>query len=277
MRSATVLQFAKDAPPARSKSKIVKLPKTIVENGKRYNRDFRTLEEKKEVHSAAPIESKADIDKLVLHCLNNGQWRDAMLFVLGFNTAFRIGDLLRYRVSDVVGVDGETRLSFTPQEEKTAHFRKVYYNNAIREMMKLYLEKDKSLLPSSFLFYNQSRGARLCKMDDGSEVIEAMSRQSAYKLIRRHIEEIGIKGHYSAHTLRQTFTYQFQDMMLDDKDKIGTFLTIQALQEILGHTRVSSTKHYSKRLEQEFAKVYEEMSLGLGAINTFKSINTLNG
>ena len=233
------------APAQQENNVVVKYPKTVIENGKRYNTQFRILHERKESQSADPIEDKADIDRIVLDFLMRQKWREAMLFVLGCNTAFRIGDLLCYRVSDVIGVNGEIKLSFATDEQKTGHGRKVFYNTAIKEMMDLYLEKDSSLVASSFLFYNKSRGARLCRMDDGSEVLEAMSRQTAWKLIKSAVESLGIEGQYSAHTLRQTFSYQFEKMMFNDKEKIGIPLTVQALQMMLGHSATSSTMHYS--------------------------------
>lgn len=257
--------------PTQKRVNIVKFPKTLVENGKRYNNQFQILKEKKEVHSADPIRNAADIDRIVLYLLRSQKWRDAMLFILGCNTAFRISDLLRYRVCDIVGLDNQERLSFVPQEKKTGHFRKIYYNQAIHAMMALYLKMDKSLQPSSFLFYNQSRNARWCRMDDGSEVYEAMTRQAADRVIKATMEQFDTPGHYSTHSWRQTFTYHFECMMFEDSENLNIPLTIQALQMILGHSSITSTFHYSNRAEEEIARLYNNMNLGLTAIKLFNA------
>lgn len=263
-------EIAEKIQPAKTKKdKVIQFPKTVVQDGKRYNTQFRVLQEKKEIKSADPIREEEDINRVVSDCLSAGLWRDAMLFVLGCNTAFRISDLLCYRVSDIIGINGEVRLSFIPKEQKNGHFRKVYYNEAIMEMMNLYIKKDPSLRSSSFLFYNHSRNARLCKMDNETEVYEAMTRQSAGRLIKNTMQRMMIDGHYSTHSLRQTFTYHFQKMMFGDSEKMGIPLTIQALQMMLGHTRMTSTVHYSKYVEEKIAGMYGDMNLGLGAIQKF--------
>lgn len=247
-----------------------KKPRTYKKNGKKYLSETPVLEEDKVIHSASAITDAEDINRIVRNLLRAEKWRDAMLIVLGCNTGWRISDLLRYRVKDILMEDGEVRRSFRPKEKKTKNFREVGYNEAIREMLFLYMEKDPTLTEESYLFYNQSNHKVLVSETEQRALI---TRQAANDIIKRAVGTIGLQGKFSTHSLRQTFSYHWAKLVTKSEERMQSFMAMQALQIGLGHKAISSTKHYAGYIAEQILGTYDFMNLGLEAIKQYREEN----
>lgn len=87
---------------------------------------------------------------------------------------------------------------------------------------------------SEAVFLNR-RGARL-------------SRQGVYQLVRRHGEAAGITSALTPHVLRHSFATHLLDNGAD----------IRAVQELLGHARVTTTQIYTSVSSERLFRVYAE-------------------
>ncbi|MPM11449.1 Tyrosine recombinase XerD [bioreactor metagenome] len=211
-----------------------------------------------------PIESRDDVNKIVSYCLNNGKLRDAMLFVIGFNTGLRVSDLIRIQIQDVLR-DGQIVESFRVREIKTSKPVTVYINQAAKEMLTLYMEHKQDLSPESYLFENLSYCSSGTKRDN------FISRQAAWKIVKGTIRAVGIEGKYGTHTLRKTPSMQIMTAeSLADHSVVKNEAGLQAVQMFLNHNSISSTFHYVGILGKQLKAEVMRLNLGLEAIQKYK-------
>ena len=59
-----------------------------------------------------PIRSRKKIDRIKHILVEQGRYRDLLLFVVGINTALRVSDLLKLRIRDFVVEDRTLRDRF---------------------------------------------------------------------------------------------------------------------------------------------------------------------
>jgi integrase len=67
-------------------------------------------------------------------------YRDELLFVLGIDTALRIGDLLRLTVGDVFDDKGAIKEEMQVREKKTGKFKVNPINDPVRTSSKIYMD-----------------------------------------------------------------------------------------------------------------------------------------
>ncbi|WP_054636928.1 tyrosine-type recombinase/integrase [Thalassobacillus sp. C254] len=114
--------------------------------------------------------------------------RDYLLFVMGINTGFRIGELLELKVADVRDEQGNFRL-FLEYENKEP----VYLNEQVRRALKHHFLQ-KAPVSTDYLFQS-SRGHA------------PITRQQAYRIINEAAKLVGVTEKVGTHTLRKTFGY----------------------------------------------------------------------
>ena len=111
-----------------------------------------------------------------------------MLVLLGFNTGFRIGDLLPLRVKDI-------RAEYLERiEQKTGKKQRIKVNPSVRaELMRLTARMDgeELLFPSPQI---TKRG-------------RPIDYTTAYKWINTAARRAGVEGSIGCHTMRKTFGY----------------------------------------------------------------------
>ncbi|WP_332835274.1 tyrosine-type recombinase/integrase [Bacillus sp. FJAT-44742] len=115
--------------------------------------------------------------------------RDYLLFVMGINTGFRIGELLDLKVTDVMDEEGAFRL-FLDYENKQ---QPIYLNEQVRRALKLHFQQ-KTPISTDYLFQS-SRGHA------------PITRQQAYRIINEAAKHVGVTEKVGTHTLRKTFGY----------------------------------------------------------------------
>jgi integrase/recombinase XerD len=74
-----------------------------------------------------------------------------------------------------------------------------------------------------------------------------LTRQGAWKLIRRHAEKVGLGTKVSPHTLRHSFATHLLDGGAD----------VRVVQELLGHASVTTTQIYTLVSRAALRQVYE--------------------
>lgn len=174
-----------------------------------------------------PIKDKKEIE-LIMRCLRRrieqakteikrGQARrNWMLVLLGFNTAFRVEDLVQLKVSDVI------KGYFSIIENKTGKCQNYRINKYLFEDIKNYILEN-NLTNSDYLFYTQKKSHLM-----------PMTRQHVDRILKSAADEIKLRQKFSAHSLRKTWAYQ--------KYKDGTPLI--TISKMLNHHDVEETLLY---------------------------------
>ena len=145
--------------------------------------------------------------------------RFGLLWGMGIETGFRIGDLLRLRLKDVKD------FKFIMREQKTGNRRPLELSEGIRQEIDLYASRYR-ILPSDYLFYSGEQNKR-----------KPMSRQWAHRVISRMARLRGLKS-IGVHSMRKMYACNLFRAT-------GSILSVQGA---LGHKHPSTTMIYLKDL-----------------------------
>jgi integrase len=150
--------------------------------------------------------------------------RDEALFVLGINSAFRIGDLLRLTVGDVV-TKGKLKKRLVMREQKTKKNRQIALNDAASKVLENFLRSRgpiKNLSLSDPLF------------PSSTSPDHTICRQRFHQILKEAATELGLDS-FSAHSLRKTFGFHVYKASGNN---------IALVQKLLNHSSSSVTLRY---------------------------------
>jgi integrase len=173
--------------------------------------------------------------KKILRGVRGG--RDELLFVMGINTALRIGDLLSLSVGDVVGEDGNISESISLKERKTGKSKRCPINKSVRRTLSRHLTKRPGAKRSDPLFLSQKGGA--------------LSRWQARRILRAAGESAGLDN-IGTHSLRKTFGYHVYK-------KTGGDLGL--VQKLLNHSESRVTLRYIGIDRERMDRTYMDLNL----------------
>lgn len=143
-----------------------------------------------------PIRSKRGIENLKKILADKP--RDARLFTLGINTAYRANELLSVRVGQVRHVEVGDVLNL--KQSKTRKYRAASLNRTVVAALRAYLEQDDRMRQAGdgdFLFYSQKG--------------EVLTVPTLSRMVKGWCRDVGLKGNYGSHSLRKTWGYwQYQ-------------------------------------------------------------------
>ena len=149
--------------------------------------------------------------------------RDYLLFVMGINTALRIGDLLRLRVGDTLNAHGQIVEFLHIREQKTGKSKRVKLNKPVQEALKYYFSKVAGTDPEAPLFCS-------------SRYAKPLDRTGVWRSINKWCQDVGLtQGHYGAHTLRKTWGYMARRYH---------GIPIELIQAKYGHSTPAVTRRY---------------------------------
>ena len=156
--------------------------------------------------------------------------RDKAMLELLYATGIRVSELIALKVSDV-------NLQMEYLNCNDAHKERVIpFGNVARDALKKYLQEGRTKLIEDenveWLFTNCSG--------------QAMSRQGFWKLIKHYGNKAGIKGEITPHTLRHSFAAHL----------VGNGADLKSVQEMLGHSDISTTQVYSQMNQSKIREVY---------------------
>ena len=158
--------------------------------------------------------------------------RDRAMLELLYATGIRVSELISLRLNDV-----NLKMNYISCAER-AKERAVPFGSAAREALTEYLEKARDTFPmaqeSDLLFTNVSG--------------RQMSRQGFWKLLKGYAAEAGIERDITPHTLRHSFAAH---MIRNGAD-------LKSVQEMLGHSDISSTQIYVNMNLGKMRNVYEK-------------------
>ncbi len=154
--------------------------------------------------------------------------RDKALLEFMYATGVRVSEAAGVRRNDLVSGSGLVRILGKGNKERI-----VPVGEVALKWVRQYLEDSRPKLANSnseeVLFLNH-RGGKL-------------SRMGIWKIIRKYVDLANIKKKVTPHTLRHSFATHLLEGGAD----------LRAVQEMLGHTRISTTQVYT-HLDREYLK-----------------------
>ena len=212
-----------------------------------------------EEHSAEPIKNMEDIIRISQFLVENGRYRDNMLFIVGINFGLRVSDLLELSFAKLITDSFAFRDCFPVFEKKTRHTRKrkhnryVTINNAVIDAVTLYLEHTPGVTLSDYMFTSES--------NHGANKGEPLTAWSVNRILKGIARDLGITTRVSTHTLRKTFGYH-QMVMGGNSQR-----TLLLLQKIYGHSTPAQTLEYIGITDEEISEAYNRLNLGSSTAN----------
>ncbi len=157
--------------------------------------------------------------------------RDHAMLALLYATGMRVTELVSLNVDDVNVTDGTVRVKgkksgikerFIPIVGEAFEALKDYINIARRQL---------THNPKEHALFLNHRGQRL-------------TRQGSWLIIKRYVEEVGIEGQVTPHTLRHSFAAH----------KLSHGQSLQDIQKLLGHANISTTQVYTHLVDESEQK-----------------------
>lgn len=158
--------------------------------------------------------------------------RDKAMLELLYATGLRVSEMIALRPEDV-----NLKMGFVVCKEKGRE-RAIPFGNQARRALMAYLE--------------QAREAMLQKEEDTTLFVNCggkpMSRQGFWKLVKAYAEKAGIAAQITPYTLRHSFAAHLVENGAD----------LRSVQEMLGHSDISSTQIYADRSQNRLREVYRK-------------------
>lgn len=169
-------------------------------------------------HETLPIKDQKQLQNFLYYFLikkdkaktkvkRDQAYRNYMLCLVGFNTAFRAEDLLQLRVTDVL--KGYVSI----KENKTGKMQHFRMNKKLHSQIKEYINY-MELSEYDYMFMGQKR------VIDGKVNIYPITRQQGHRIVSKAATAVGIDFTFGLHSLRKTFGY----MYVKNDGKINTLM-----------------------------------------------------
>lgn len=156
--------------------------------------------------------------------------RDKAVFEMLYSSGCRVSELVSIKISDFAG-----NYSSVIVKGKGSKYRKVFFEDDAQNALKLYL-KDRNLrfpnLNEDILFLNQKG--------------KPLTTQGVWYILNRYSGAEGTGRHISPHTFRHTFATA---LLTNGAD-------IRLVQEMLGHSSISTTQRYTHITTERLKEVY---------------------
>ncbi len=179
------------------------------------------------VLSYKEIESLLDIELVTKY-----DYRNKAMLELLYSSGLRVSELVNLTVYDVqlsenivriIGKGGKERI--VPIDDYATKYLTIYMNEYRPQLMKKQITND--------LFLNN--------------LGKKISRQAMFKIIQQIALKKGIRTHFSPHTLRHSFATHLLENGAD----------LRSIQELLGHSSISTTQIYTHVSNQFKKENYE--------------------
>ena len=183
-----------------------------------------------------PIKNEGKIEEMKNFLKQKGSGY-GLLFVMGINTALRIGDLLSLSIGDVTDNDGKVLEAISLKEQKTGKLKRLPVNDALKNALSEHLAESPNSMRSSPLFISRKGGV--------------LSRTHAWRILKAAGEAVGLQN-IGTHSLRKTFGYH---VYRNSGENIGL------VQKLLNHSTVKNTLQYIGICREEMDSTYLKLNL----------------
>ena len=186
--------------------------------------------------AAQPIKDRAVIEGIKT-ALNTKKTRKYYaLFCTGINTALRISDILKLKVSDVKSGYVHTA------ETKTGKRKQFPINDALNAVLVNYIREFK-LQDDDYLFFTNRK--------DKLKNVQYIDQSQAYRKLKEVVEGLYPDIHFSTHVLRKTCGYWLYQITKD----------ITLVMHALNHSSVSVTMRYIGLTQESVDNAFNGLNL----------------
>ena len=165
-------------------------------------------------------------------CVDAKGFRDKAMLELMYATGIRVSELIDLNLDDVNIDVGVVKCSSSKKG------RVIPLYPVALKALKVYLKDVRSSMlaePDEQALFVNVNGAR-------------MSRQGFWKILKHYQQTAGIEKEITPHTLRHSFAVHLLENGAD----------IDSLQELMGHSDISSTQMYTQLVNSKLRSVYEK-------------------
>lgn len=217
---------------------------TVIKNFHKYllkeklvNEDVSEFIERPKLKKSLPKAlSPEDIDNLLDIKLNTSfDYRNKAMLELMYGCGLRVSELINLEINDVDMINCLIRVSGKGNKERDIPLGEysIYY-------LQEYIDRRDSLLKK-----------RACNKLFLNNHGLGMTRQGFFKNLKSILEEKGLNPNISPHTLRHSFATHLVNRGAD----------LRSVQEMLGHSDISTTKIYTKVSDEKVIDDYNEYHL----------------
>ena len=165
-------------------------------------------------------------------CVDAKGYRDKAMLEVMYATGIRVTELIELNIGDVNLEQGIIKCNYSKKSRSIP-----LYPAALRALETYILDIRSSMLavpdePALFVNVNGSR----------------MSRQGFWKILKYYQASAHIEKEITPHTLRHSFAVHLLENGAD----------LSSLQELMGHSDISSTQMYTQLINQKLKSVYEK-------------------
>lgn len=179
--------------------------------------------------------SLEEVDKLLDIKLNDMyDYRNKAMLELMYATGLRVSELINLKVNDVDLTNNIVRTMGKGSKERIVPFGE-YATNALIEYVNNYRDKFFKREINDYLFLNNHG--------------KALTRQGFFKILKEQAKVNGIDKDFSPHTLRHSFATHLLSGGAD----------LRSIQEMLGHSNLSTTQIYTHISRENLHKDYNNM------------------
>lgn len=173
--------------------------------------------------------------------------RDKAILEMLFSTGLRVSELaslnrdqvsLKRREFDVVGKGGKERV--------------VFLSNAAVEALECFLATRKDPFKPLFIRYQ----GKVDPSDNGAKM--RLTTRSIERIVEKYVKQVGLSIKATPHTLRHSFA---TDLLMNGAD-------IRSVQEMLGHSNISTTQIYTHATNKQLKNVHKAFHSNNKVINT---------
>jgi len=206
----------------------------LIEEGEVETNPVHDITTEKVVKKLPQILTSAEVELLLSQpkCVDMKGYRDKAMLELLYATGIRVSEMINLNYEDL-SLSGEFLRCSSKGKERIIPL----YPAAIRALSE---------------YVHKVRPNMIADMDEQALFVnvsgERMSRQGFWKIIKHYQQMAGIDKEITPHTLRHSFATHLLENGAD----------LQSIQEMLGHSDISSTQIYTQLVKQHLKSVYNK-------------------
>lgn len=219
---------------SRSISTLKSLYKFLELNKYAKNNPLTTITNPKTPKKLPKVLSEEEVDKLLdINLKTDFDYRNKAMLELMYSSGLRVSELVNLKVNDIDLVNSSVRIFGKGSKERIIPLND-YATIALKNYILYYRTSLFKHGENNYLFLN----------NHGNK----MTRQGFFKILSKIAKEKNIKTEFSPHTLRHSFATHLLKHGAD----------LRSIQELLGHSDISTTQIYTHITEERLQKNYEE-------------------
>ncbi len=178
--------------------------------------------------------SEEEVERLLdIKLTNHYSYRNKAMLEMMYSSGLRVSELINLRVTDI-DLEMELVRIFGKGSKERVIPLGDYAVDALIEYLTYHRQSLLKKQDSNYLFLS-SRG-------------DKMTRQAFFKIVKKIAKDQGIKTDFSPHTLRHSFATHLLKHGAD----------LRSIQELLGHSDVSSTQIYTHITNEKLKENYQD-------------------